>query len=210
MSGSRDTILRLVRQRKRLEPTAPRIVGVDDWAWKRRQRYGTLICDLEQGLPIDLLPDRKVSTVSAWFKAHPQGEVVTRDGSSEYASAIKKGAPQARQVSDRWHLVKSLAGCVSVLLASCLSKLRRAEMATEAKEEQEEPVSHEQYGHPRTRAERQTQQARQSERQARYEQIKIWHSQGMKSAEIAAVVGMRDANRSSVAREGRHPLFRSS
>ena len=45
MSGSRDTILRLVRQHKQSEPTAPRIVGVDDWAWKRRQRYGTLICD---------------------------------------------------------------------------------------------------------------------------------------------------------------------
>src|SRR2546422_65835 len=106
IKGSRDTILRLVRKHERSPLKAPRVIGLDDWAWKRRQRYGTLICDLERGLPIDLLPDRSVETVSTWFKAHPHVTSVSRDGSSEYASAIKKGAPQARQVSDRWHLVR--------------------------------------------------------------------------------------------------------
>lgn len=55
MSGSRDTILRLVRQHHLPETVEPRIVGVDDWAWKRRKRYGTLVCDLERGLPIEVL-----------------------------------------------------------------------------------------------------------------------------------------------------------
>jgi len=50
--------------------------------------------------------------------------VVSRDGSSEYASALQKGAPQARQVSDRWHLVKNLAACVSVQLTQSLTQLR--------------------------------------------------------------------------------------
>ena len=108
ISGSRDTILRLVRHYKQPVTSQPRIIGLDDWARRRRQRYGTLICDLERNHPIDLLPDRSVETVSAWLKKHPFIEIVSRDGSAEYASAIKKGAPQARQVSDRWHLVKNL------------------------------------------------------------------------------------------------------
>jgi len=191
-SGSRDTILRLVHQSPRPALQEPHVIGLDDWAWKRRLRYGTLICDLERGLPIDLLPDRTVETVSAWLEEHPTLDTISRDGSSEYASAIKKGAPQAREVSDRWHLVKNLAGCVSVLLASCLAQLRRAETAAEAKSQQEEPLSHKQLGHPRTRAERQAQQARQAERQARCEQITALQKQGMKSAEIAAVVGMAE------------------
>jgi len=86
---------------------------LDDWARKRRLRYGTLICDLERSQPIDLLPDRSVETVAAWLEKHPSIEVVSRDGSSEYASAIKKGAPQARQVSDRWHLVvRRIGACI--------------------------------------------------------------------------------------------------
>jgi transposase len=96
ISGSRDTILRLVRQSRPSAQSEPHVIGLDDWARKRRLRYGTLICDLELGLPIDLLPDRSVETVSAWLLKHPSITVVSRDGSSEYASAIQKGAPQAR------------------------------------------------------------------------------------------------------------------
>jgi len=49
----------------------------------------------EQDRPIDLLPDRRAETVSAWLQAHPQIDIVSRDGSGEYASAIKKGARAA-------------------------------------------------------------------------------------------------------------------
>ena len=192
ISGSRDTILRLVRQSEQAAQPEPHVIGLDDWAWKRRLRYGTLICDLERGLPIDLLPDRTVETVSAWLKKHPSIHTISRDGSSEYASAIKKGAPQAREVSDRWHLVKNLAGCVSVLLAESLALLRRAEAAAAVNSAEEEPSSREPYSHPRTRAEQRTQQARQGERRARYEQIMALFKQGMKSAEIAAQVGMAE------------------
>jgi transposase len=122
-------------------------------------------------------------------EARPYIEIVSRDGSSEYASAIKKGAPQARQVSDRWHLVKNLAACVSVQLAQCLTQLRRTEQAR-ANSSEGEPTSHGQYSHPRTRAERRTQQARQAERLARYEHITALFKQGMKSAEIATQTGM--------------------
>jgi len=86
------------------------VIGLDDWAHKRRLRYGTLICDLEQRQPIDLLPDRAVESVAAWLKQHPSVEVVSRDGSSEYAAAIRKGAPQARQVSINAKVYLALPG----------------------------------------------------------------------------------------------------
>ncbi len=187
ISGSRDTILRLVRQSEPPAQQEPQVIGLDDWAWKRGLRYGTLICDLEQGLPIDLLPNRTVETVSAWLQNHPKIKIVSRDSSQEYASAIKKGAPQARQVSDRWHLTKNLAGCVSVVVTQCLTKIRHAERTAITIPEEEHHTHH---SHPRTQAEHQTQQARQSERSARYEHIIALSKQGMKSSEIAVHVGM--------------------
>jgi transposase len=110
--GSPDTLLRLVKRAELPPASSPRVVGLDDWSWKRRLRYGTLICDLESHKPIDVLPDRSVETVSAWFEKHPSIEIVSRDRSSEYAAAIKKGAPQALQVADRWHLgVRRIGAC---------------------------------------------------------------------------------------------------
>jgi transposase len=188
ISGSRDTILRLVRQSELPTRQEPQVIGVDDWAWKRGLRYGTLICDLERGLPIDLLPDRSVATVSEWLQNHPKIKIVSCDGSQEYASAIKKGAPQARQVSDRWRLTKNLAGCVSIVLIQCLTEIRHAERATVTIPEEKQQVHHQ--SHPRTQAEQHTQQARQSERSARYEHIIALSKQGMKSSDIAVQVGM--------------------
>jgi len=80
--GSADTLLRLVKQTELPVVSSPRVVGIDDWSWKRRLRYGTLICDLESRKPIDVLPDRSVETVSAWFEKYPSIEMVSRDRSS--------------------------------------------------------------------------------------------------------------------------------
>ena len=141
-----------------------------------------------QGVPIDLLPDRAVETVSAWLQNHPKIEIVSRDCSQEYASAIKKGAPQARQVSDRWHLTKNLAGCVSVVLTQCLTEIRHAERVAVTLPEEVQHTNHQ--SHPRTQAEQYTQQARQSERSARYEHIVALSKQGMKPSAIAVHLGM--------------------
>jgi transposase len=141
ISGSRDTILRLVRRRELPPPSKPKVIGIDDWARKRGQRYGTLICDLERGLPIEVLPDRTAETVSAWLQAHPSIDTVSRDGSKEYAAAIRKGAPQATQVMDRWHMTKHLAEALGTLLAHCLAEIHPAEQTPAVREEgQEEAV----------------------------------------------------------------------
>jgi transposase len=190
LSGSRDTILRLVRQSQPSAQAEPHVIGLDDWARKRRLRYGTLICDLELGLPIDLLPDRSVETVSAWLLKHPSIDVVSRDGSSEYATAIRKGAPQARQVSDRWHLAKNLAECVSVQLAQSLAELRRAEQTIARSGKKEARQAPGERRPAQTRAVQHAQQARQAERTARYEQIMALQKEGVKNAEIALQLGV--------------------
>jgi len=86
----------------------PRIIGLDDWAWKRRQRYGAIVVDLERKKPIALLPDRSQQTVSHWLKRYPTIEIVARDRSKEFTAAITAALPKALQVADRWHLAKNL------------------------------------------------------------------------------------------------------
>src|SRR5712692_1373831 len=146
--GSPDTILRLVKGADLPAASSPRVVGIDDWSWKRRLRYGTLLCDLESGKPIDVLADREVETVSAWFERHPGVEIVSRDRSSEYAAAIRKGAPQALQVADLWHIGKNLAESVSALLARCRAEIRRALQVQAMPELEETESTPEQEWHP--------------------------------------------------------------
>lgn len=104
---SRDTLLRTVR-RHAARPAWPlRAVGIDDWAWRRGCRYGTVICDLEQRRIVALLPDRQSDTAASWFRDHPDIDFVARDRGASYIEAASKGAPQAIQVADRWHLVEN-------------------------------------------------------------------------------------------------------
>jgi transposase len=117
---SPDTLLRRLRQASPESAASSRIIGVDDFAFRRGQRYGTLLVDLERRCPIDLLPDREAETLSAWLKAHSGIEIVTRDRSKTYASGISKGATAAAQVADRWHLLKNLRDALEQLLKRVL------------------------------------------------------------------------------------------
>ena len=94
-----------------------RVVGIDDWCWKRGQTYGTIIVDLERRVPIDVLPDRRADTVEAWLRSHPEIEVVSRDRGGEYAAAARRGAPQAQQVADKFHLLLNLREKLKAFLA---------------------------------------------------------------------------------------------
>jgi len=104
---SNDTLLRALRRRGSPSFLPPSVIGIDDWAWRRNQRYGTLICDLERRKTIALLPDREPATAQAWLAAQPQIGIVARDRGGGYGLAAQKALPDAVQVADRWHLMEN-------------------------------------------------------------------------------------------------------
>ncbi len=124
MGTSPDTVLRLVHRYPVPAAETPRVLGVDDWAWRKGRAWGTILIDLEQRRPIDLLPDRAATSVSTWLRDHPGVEVVARDRSTEYALAITEGAPDALQVADRWHLLHNLRQVLVRHLTSVRGRLK--------------------------------------------------------------------------------------
>jgi transposase len=109
LPASRDTLLRLVRHRPL--PIIPplRAMGVDDWAHRKRQRYGTIVVDLEPRQPVALLHDREADTLATWLRSHPGVAIIARDRMKAYSDGARAGAPQATQVADRFHLLQNLA-----------------------------------------------------------------------------------------------------
>jgi transposase len=116
MATSPDTLLRLARRTPASAPSTPKVVGIDDWAWRKGQSYGTVVVDLEAHAVIDLLPDRTATTVEAWLKEHPEITIISRDRAGADADGASKGAPQAVQVADRFHLLQNLRETLQRLL----------------------------------------------------------------------------------------------
>ncbi|MFI9006808.1 ISL3 family transposase [Actinosynnema sp. NPDC053489] len=114
MPASRSTAVRHLWRLPLPELTVPRVIGVDDFALRRRHRYATVIIDAETGRRVAVLPGRDASTMESWLRENPGVEVVCRDGSATYAEAVRRALPDAVQVSDRWHLWRNL--CDKVLL----------------------------------------------------------------------------------------------
>jgi transposase len=127
---SNDTLLRVVRRRGSPSFAPPTVVGIDDWAWRRNQRYGTIICDLERCKTIALLPDREPATAEAWFCGQPQISVVARDRGGGYSLAAAKALPNAIQVADRWHLMENASRAFLDAVQKSMRQIRAAIGAT--------------------------------------------------------------------------------
>lgn len=127
LSASADTLLRLPCSAPVPEHPGVRVLGVDDWAKKRGQTYGTILVDLERHVVVDLLPDRTAEGLRDWLQQHPGVEVISRDRGGAYADGARQGAPDAVQVSDRWHLLKNLGDA----LERALEREHRALRAVE-------------------------------------------------------------------------------
>jgi transposase len=127
---SKDTLLRVVRRRSR-PPTDPlRVIGIDDWAWRRNYRYGSIVCDLERRRVVTLLPDREPATAQAWLSAHPTIAVVARDRGGGYGEAAARALPHAVQVADRWHLMENASRAFLDAVRKSMRQIRDAIGAT--------------------------------------------------------------------------------
>jgi transposase len=100
------------------------VAGVDDWAWRKGHKYGTIIVDLERRAVVDVLADRSAATMANWFKDHPNVDVVSRDRAGLYAEAAREGAPQAKQVADRFHLMQNFRETVERQLGGYEAPIR--------------------------------------------------------------------------------------
>ena len=195
---SPDTLLRLVRAAPVPAAPAPQVIGVDEWAWRRGQRYGTILVNLEDHRVLDLLPERSAAAVAAWLAQHPTITVVCRDRSALYADGIRRGAPHAVQVVDRFHLVKNLREAVEAFLHSQRPALQAAAaLTTQALTLVAGPGPVTPMDRGRRQCAHDQQQRREVEHQQRhaawvatYEAIHTLHAQGLSVTTIAEQLGV--------------------
>lgn len=121
---SNDTLLRVVRRHARSPTEALVIMGVDDWAFRRNHRYGTIVCDLERHRVVKLLPDRDAATVKAFLARHPTIRVLSRDRGAGYGEAGAQALPDALQVADRWHLIENASAAFLDVVRKSMRAIR--------------------------------------------------------------------------------------
>jgi transposase len=178
-------------------------LGIDDLAFLRGHRFGTILVNLESHRVVDLLPDRKAETSAAWMRHQPDLMAVSRDRGGEYASAAREGAPQAIQCADRFHLLKNLGEAVEGLLARHLAAHRKKE--TQATPDEQTSVWHAIRAAKLSPQLEQLQRVRREERLARYEQVIALRKQGLSYQAIAGRVGMGASTVQSWLAVGRFP-----
>ena len=128
MPLSADTLIRRVKKaaRRSALPHPIRVLGVDDWAWSKGQTFGTILVDLERSQVVDLLLTRSADSLVEWLAQYPEVTIVSRDRQGVYSEGARRGAPEAVQVADRFHLVLNLIQAVERHLAVNRRHLRIA------------------------------------------------------------------------------------
>jgi transposase len=194
MVASPDTLLRLIRRVSLTSAPTPRVLGVDDFAFRRGAIYGTILVDLERHQLVDLLPDRTADTLARWLRKHPGVTFMSRDRGGSYAEGGRLGAPDAVQIADRFHLLKNLAEALDHIL---IRKQRVLQAVAKRLQEPETPAMPALPPQPvgRRRPPREARDAalRRERRQARYEAVIEAYQHGCSMHNIARRQGLARA-----------------
>src|SRR6266487_675092 len=198
---SRTTILRRIMAL----PTKPvgqvSELGIDDFAFRRGRKFGTILVDMISHKVIDVLPDRETETAAAWMSAHPEIELVSRDRGGDYAAGARQGAPQAIQVADRFHMYKNLVEAIELILARCRAEIRKNAQAAVQEElnveapkpiffEDAEVISVENWKPAPSMCDERARLSRREQRYDRYQQVIALSEQGLGFTEIQSRVGL--------------------
>jgi transposase len=201
MPAARNTLLRLIRAAPLPPDASPAVLGVDDWAFRKRHRYGTVLIDLERRRRVTLLPDREADTLATWLGDHPGVRTVVRDRAGAYADGARRGAPTAEQVADRFHLVQNVAEVLETVFTTHAADLRAVEQANP--DAGSEPTVRPAPPH-REASKRAKAAERRERRLARYQQVWALHRDGWSGDAIARHLGI---SRRTVGRFLRHATF---
>ena len=199
---SADTLLRRVINTPETKQSGAPHVGIDEWAWHRGHRYGTLIVNLDTHRPLVLLPGRDQRTLATWFRKYPEIQIVSRDRSGVYATAAREGAPQARQVADRWHLLKNIGDAPERMMYRHIPLIRlvASELSPKKSPDPEPSVPAASLRRP----ERLKQQTR-KKRHQRWTEVMALHNKGCSFREISRITGLSRVTVSRWVRSGTFP-----
>ena len=189
---SRNTLLRLLRRQPAPSFPTPTVLGVDDFALRKRQTYGPVLIDLEHRQPVALLPDRTADTLAQWLREHPGVHVIARDRSHAYAEGAQHGAPSATQLADRFHLLQNLREALDQV---CITHSQALDAVNDLVHQQPVPLPDGALAipvppHDSPLPAQQRAAQRQARRQALHAQVWALHRQGWTGAAIAQHVGL--------------------
>jgi transposase len=191
--ASPSTVLRIVRAGPAPVALPPRVIAIDEWAWRRGRRYGTVIVDLERRVIADLLPERETEAVAGWLRRHPGVEIVARDRAEVYGEAVRQGAPEAVHVLDRWHLLRNLGEALQDAVGGEHAVIRSVARTLE----DERAAAHrteQNHARPATAADRRR-LARHAPRRARHAEVLRLHGAG---ASVSGIARHLDLDRKTV------------
>ena len=199
---SADTLLRRVINTPETKQSGSPHVGIDEWAWHRGHCCGMLIVNLDTHRPLVLLPGRDQRTLATWFRKYPEIQVVSRDRSGVYATAAREGAPQARQVADRWHLLKNIGDEPERMMYRHMPLIRLVvrELSLNKSPEPEISVPVASLRRP----ERLKQQTR-KKRHQHWTEVMALHNKGCSFREISRITGLSRVTVSRWVRSGTFP-----